>query len=173
MCRLFVGGLGFARVLGRIVAHARRFVAPHEKVICASPLADPAPAAYISASNKPACGIHSSGSSATASHEVPSMIYIFHLLDKPDSAALRQRVRPQHQAYLAAVADRIAFAGPLLADDGQTMLGSVLAIDFDSRQAAQAWQASEPFTRAGLYARSELHGFTNLWPQRAGFAAAA
>lgn len=97
------------------------------------------------------------------------MIFCFILLDKPDSAELRQRVRPEHKAYLAAVADRMAFAGPFVADDGQTMLGSLLAIDFESREAAHAWLADEPFTRAGLYASTTVHAFVNLWPQRAGF----
>ena len=101
------------------------------------------------------------------------MIYIFHLLDKPDRATLRQSVRPEHKIYLAAVADRIAFAGPLLADDGQTMVGSLLAIDFESRLAADVWLASEPFNLAGLYASREVHGFANLWPQRVGFPPAA
>lgn len=101
------------------------------------------------------------------------MIYVFHLLDRPDAQALRQRVRPEHKAYLGAVADRIAFAGPLLADDGSTMIGSLLAIDFDSREAAVAWQAAEPFSRAGLYASVSVHAFRNLWPQRAGFPPAA
>ena len=101
------------------------------------------------------------------------MIYVFHLRDKADGAALRQQVRPQHKAYLGAVAERIAFAGPLMADDGVTMIGSLLAIDFDSRAAAQAWLADEPFTRAGLYATAEIDAFVNLWPQRAGFPPAA
>jgi uncharacterized protein len=98
------------------------------------------------------------------------MVYVFRLLDRPDAAALRQQVRPEHKAYLAQVADRIAFAGPLTHDDGVTMIGSLLAIDFDSRDAACSWLAGEPFTRAGLYAGSEMHAFVNLWPQRAGFA---
>ncbi|SFP13953.1 hypothetical protein SAMN05216567_104319 [Variovorax sp. OK605] len=100
------------------------------------------------------------------------MIFVFHLLDKPDSAALRTAVRPEHKACIAQVAERMAFAGPLLADDGKTMLGSLLAIDFDSRAAAEAWQANEPFTRAGLYASSSVLAFTNLWPQKVGFAPA-
>jgi uncharacterized protein YciI len=98
------------------------------------------------------------------------MVFSFILLDKPDAAELRQRVRPEHKAYLAQVADRIAFAGPLVADDGQTMLGSLLAIDFASRDAAHAWLAQEPFVQAGLYASTTVHAFVNLWPQRAGFA---
>jgi uncharacterized protein YciI len=97
------------------------------------------------------------------------MIYTFILIDKPDHADLRQRVRPEHKAYLAAVADRMAFAGPFTKDDGQTMLGSLLAIDFDSRDAAHAWLANEPFTLAGLYASTTIHAFVNLWPQKAGF----
>ncbi len=97
------------------------------------------------------------------------MIHTFFLIDKPGRSELRQRMRPEHKAYLAAVADRIAFAGPLVADDGQTMIGSLLAIDFDSREAAQAWLADEPFTRAGVYASSSIHAFVNLWPQKAGF----
>jgi uncharacterized protein YciI len=98
------------------------------------------------------------------------VIYVFHLLDRPGSGALRERVRPEHKAYLGRVADRIAFAGPLTEDDGVTMIGSLLAIDFDSRDAALAWLADEPFTRAGLYASSQVQAFVNLWPQRAGFA---
>lgn len=94
---------------------------------------------------------------------------MFRLLDKPDGAALRQRVRPEHKAYLAQVADRIAFAGPLTHDDGVTMIGSLLAIDFASRADAMAWLADEPFTRGGLYAATEVQAFVNLWPQRAGF----
>ena len=99
------------------------------------------------------------------------MIFIFHLLDKPASGELRQRVRPEHKAYLGALAERIAFAGPLTADDGVAMVGSLLAIDFDSREAAQAWLAAEPFTRAGLYASTSIYPFINLWPQKAGFPA--
>ncbi|WP_397408094.1 YciI family protein [Polaromonas sp.] len=99
------------------------------------------------------------------------MIYIFSLIDKPDSGALRQRIRPEHKAYLAGMAERIAFAGPLVTDDGQTMLGSLLAIEFESREAAYAWLAEEPFTRAGLYASTSIHAFVNLWPQKAGFPA--
>ena len=101
------------------------------------------------------------------------MIFSFILIDKPDAGDLRQRVRPEHKAYLAGVAERMAFAGPLVADDGQTMMGSLLAIDFPSRDAAHAWLADEPFTRAGLYASVTIHAFVNLWPQRAGFAPAA
>jgi uncharacterized protein len=98
------------------------------------------------------------------------VIYMLRLLDKPGASALRDAVRPAHKAYLGQMADRIAFAGPLVADDGVAMVGSLLAIDFASREEAMAWLADEPFTRAGLYAGTEVHAFVNLWPQKAGFA---
>jgi uncharacterized protein len=101
------------------------------------------------------------------------LLFALHLLDNPDVAELRQRIRPEHKVYLALVAERIAFAGPLLRDDGQTMVGSLLVIDFASRDAVLAWLADEPFTRAGLYAATEIHAFVNLWPQRCGFPPAA
>ena len=81
--------------------------------------------------------------------------------------------RPEHKAYLAAAAERIAFAGPLLADDGKTMVGSLLVLDFPSREEAQRWIAAEPFTRAGVYASTGIHAYENLWPQRTGFPPAA
>ncbi len=98
------------------------------------------------------------------------MLYVLHLLDKPGTADLRRRLRPEHKTFLARMADRIAFAGPLLADDGETMIGSLLVIDFPSADAARAWLADEPFTRAGLYGQTRIDAFANLWPQRCGFA---
>lgn len=97
------------------------------------------------------------------------MIYTFILTDRPGAGALRLQKRAEHKACLALLRERIAFAGPLLAEDGRTMIGSLLAIDFPSRDAAAAWLAGEPFHRAGLYAGVAIHGFHNLWPQRAGF----
>ena len=97
------------------------------------------------------------------------MLFAFHLTDRADAGDLRQRVRPEHKAYLAQVAERIAFAGPLLADDGHAMLGSLLVINFANRAEALAWLEHEPFTRAGLYGRAQVDAFNNLWPQRAGF----
>ena len=97
------------------------------------------------------------------------MLFTFFLVDKPGALAQRLEIRPEHKAYLGAKAEQIAFAGPLLADDGKTMVGSLLVIDFASRDEAQHWIAEEPFTRAGVYASTSIYPFQNLWPQKAGF----
>ena len=64
----------------------------------------------------------------------------FHRLRNPNS----QQWRPAHKEYLGRVADHIAFAGPLFADDGETMQGSLLVIDFPDRAAAEAWLRLAP-----------------------------
>ena len=97
------------------------------------------------------------------------MLFTFFLIDKPGALAQRMELRPEPKAYLGAKAEQIAFAGPLLADDGKTMVGSLLVIDFASREDAQRWLAAEPFTRAGVYASTAIYPFQNLWPQKAGF----
>ena len=97
------------------------------------------------------------------------MLYTFFLIDKPEALATRLEMRPRHKAYLAAKAEQIAFAGPLLTDDGKTMVGSLLVIDFASREEAHRWIAGEPFTQAGVYASTSIYAFGNLWPQKVGF----
>ena len=97
------------------------------------------------------------------------MLFAFMLFDAPGMAARRLEIRPEHKAYLGAVAERIAFAGPLL-DDAGAMTGSLLVIDFADRAAALAWLEAEPFTRAGVYGTRQVMAFRNLWPQKTGFA---
>ena len=97
------------------------------------------------------------------------MIFAILLMDRPGTADLRIQIRPEHRAYLAQLSDRMAFAGPLTSEDGQTIVGSLLAIDFPSRAAVDAWLKDEPYTKAGVYEKSIIHVFNNMWEQKAGF----
>ena len=97
------------------------------------------------------------------------MIFTIFLMDKPGTADLRIQVRPEHRAYLAKHADRMAFAGPLTSDDGQTTLGSLLVMDFANRSEVENWLKDEPFTIAGVYEKPIIHVFNNMWPQKVGF----
>lgn len=96
------------------------------------------------------------------------MLFCFYNLDKPGTD-LRATLRPAHRNYLAKFADRFAFAGPLMASDGTTPVGSLLVLDFDSLDDAMAFIKNEPYTAAGLYESVEVRPFANLWEQRAGF----
>ncbi|MBC7730388.1 MAG: YciI family protein [Bacteriovorax sp.] len=81
-----------------------------------------------------------------------ALLCIDPLTDRPGSAALcaRARARPGLQGCVAQVVGRIGFAGPLPADDGHTLIDSLLAIDFAGRDAALARLRGAPFTSAGL-----------------------
>jgi len=80
-------------------------------------------------------------------------------------AETRTAKRAEHKAYLAAVESSIHFAGPLVAEDGATVIGSLLVVDHPDRAAAEAWLADEPFTRAGLYQSTEIVAIRALWPR--------
>jgi uncharacterized protein YciI len=96
------------------------------------------------------------------------MLFAFINWDDEDAAQLRAELRPVHREYLRAAEDRIAFAGPLLDDDAETVRGSLLVLDFPDREQAEAWLRDEPYTKAGLYGQVNVRPFNNLWPQRAG-----
>ena len=97
------------------------------------------------------------------------MIFTIFLMDKPGTADLRAQIRPEHRAYLAKQADRMAFAGPLTSDDGKTTLGSLLVMDFENRHELENWLKEEPFTVAGVYEKPVIHVFNNMWQQKVGF----
>lgn len=96
------------------------------------------------------------------------MLYSFYNIDSVGTS-LRAELRPAHRAYLAKFADQFAFAGPLLAEDGVTPIGSLLVLDFCSSREARAFIEAEPYTVAGLYSSVSIRPFVNLWEQRKGF----
>jgi len=89
--------------------------------------------------------------------------------DNPGMAERRVELRPEHKAHVARIADQLAFAGPLLADDGQAIVGSLIVAEFADKQAAQDWLDQEPYFRNGVYGSVQIRRFANYWPQRAGF----
>jgi uncharacterized protein len=49
--------------------------------------------------------------------------------------------------------------GPLLSDDGSAWAGNVVAFERVTRSTVEAMLENDPFARAGLYDRVEIH----LW----------
>ncbi len=96
------------------------------------------------------------------------MMFMLYCIDAPGQGGQRLALRPQHKAHVAKVQDQLAAAGPLFADDGTTMIGSLLLIDFPDRAALDAWLQDEPFTQQGVYGKVTIHPFLNVWPQKAG-----
>ncbi|MDB5983376.1 MAG: hypothetical protein JWQ69_4391 [Pseudomonas sp.] len=79
--------------------------------------------------------------------------------DNPDTEALRQRLRPTHQAHLRAPeAHRVVvrLGGPTLNDSGAAMNGTLLVIEAASLPEVEAFMQDDPYVRAGLFASIEI-----------------
>lgn len=79
--------------------------------------------------------------------------------DHPGLLALRQRLRPTHQAHLrASEAHRVVvrLGGPTLDDAGATMNGTLLVIEAASLPEVEAFMQDDPYVQAGLFASIEI-----------------
>src|SRR3546814_1910063 len=67
------------------------------------------------------------------------MYYIIYALDRPDAGDLRIKTRAAHREYLHRpdLPVRLVLAGPLLADDAVTIIGSVIVVAADSRSRSE------------------------------------
>ncbi|MHC8508247.1 MAG: YciI family protein [Rhodospirillales bacterium] len=79
------------------------------------------------------------------------MLYALICRDKPDHAHVRAENRPAHLEHLKKLGGALWAAGPLLADDGETMTGSLIIVDFESPAEAEAFAAADPYAQAGLF----------------------
>lgn len=79
------------------------------------------------------------------------MHYVISCTDKPDHLDVRLANRPAHVAYVGEHVAHVKLAGPYLSEDGDTMVGSMLIVDFDSREAVERFAANDPYNRAGVF----------------------
>ena len=81
--------------------------------------------------------------------------------DGPDGEAKRKVHRAVHLLNLEQLDKqrRVVLAGPL-ADK----TGSLLVLEFDSREDAEEFVKQDPYTIHGVFERVEIHPFTQVFP---------
>jgi len=84
------------------------------------------------------------------------MLYVAYCLDKPGHEAVRAENRPAHLEFLKSHAAEIVIAGPVLSDDGQQAIGSLLILEFEHRAEVDRFLKSDPYAKAGLFASVDL-----------------
>lgn len=84
--------------------------------------------------------------------------------DKPDSLDVRLATREAHLAYLQSAKVTLQLCGPMLTDDGSSMIGSMFVIEAQDRQAVQDFADADPYQQAGLFARTTLRPFRQVIP---------
>ena len=80
--------------------------------------------------------------------------------DKPGSLDLRQAVRAAHLDYIAATGV-VDFGGPLVDANG-AMTGSLIVLNVADMGDAEAWAASDPYAKAGLFASVTLDAWRRV-----------
>ena len=93
------------------------------------------------------------------------MLFAIVCHDKPDSLSLRMDNRPEHVDYLKGFNDRIVIARPMLSDDGESPVGSLLIMDLEDLAAAKAFAAGDPFAKAGLFDSVSIRPYRKTFPQ--------
>ncbi|TCT02205.1 YciI family protein [Aquabacter spiritensis] len=96
------------------------------------------------------------------------MLYSIHCLDGGDRSAMRAQHFQAHQDYLKAATVRLVVAGPLLADDGETAVGSMFVIEAPDRATAEAFNHGDPFNKAGVWGTISITVFKKRWDDRLG-----
>jgi uncharacterized protein YciI len=92
------------------------------------------------------------------------MLFHIYCEDKPDHGAVRAANRNAHLAFLEPYRDRLILAGPMLSDDGQGMIGSVLVVDLADRAEVDKFITGDPYGQAGLFARVIARPFKKVFP---------
>ncbi len=84
------------------------------------------------------------------------MLFVAICFDKDGAEETRLCNRAAHLDYLRLNAQSIKTCGPFIAENGVTMIGSMLIVEAEDRKAAEALLAREPYTAAGLFKSVEL-----------------
>lgn len=90
------------------------------------------------------------------------MRYVIQCLDGEGRLPARLQHRPAHKAYLADCGVDIRLSGPLVADDGETMIGSLFVVEVPDRAAAERFNREDPFSVHGIWDQVSIHAFLDL-----------
>lgn len=90
------------------------------------------------------------------------MLFAIHGVDRKGALDTRLAHYEAHKAFLSdtsAFGVEIVMSGPLVADDGTTMIGSLFLIEAPDRAAVEAFNAADPFKKADIWERVTITGF--------------
>jgi uncharacterized protein YciI len=88
------------------------------------------------------------------------MLYAVICTDRPGALDLRRANREAHLLYLAETGC-VVQAGPFL-DPAGDMVGSLVVLEVVTRAEAEDWAAADPYAKAGLFERVEIHAWKRV-----------
>lgn len=90
------------------------------------------------------------------------MLFAIYALDGEGALPKRLEHGGAHSAHITGAAGygvKIVISGPLVMDDGETMTGSLIVIEAQNREAAERFNASDPYRLAGVWEKVTISGF--------------
>jgi uncharacterized protein YciI len=90
------------------------------------------------------------------------MLFAIHAVDHPGALDKRLSNYDAHKAFLSDTSRfgvTIVMSGPLVADDGNTMIGSLFLVEGADRKAIEAFHQADPFFAAGIWQNVTITGF--------------
>ena len=97
-------------------------------------------------------------------------LFVLSCTDRAGTLEKRLATRPAHLARLQQLdaEGRLIVAGAMPKDPSNPQAGfygSTMIVDFDSREALDAWLQDEPFLKEGVYSHIDVKPFNKAFPQ--------
>ncbi len=90
------------------------------------------------------------------------MLFVVHALDRANILPTRAKHYRDHRIHLDRAEEHhvdVVTAGTLLADDGETPVGSIFVVDAADRAAVDAFTRSDPYHVNGVWERVHIHRY--------------
>jgi uncharacterized protein YciI len=90
------------------------------------------------------------------------MLFVVHAIDKTDILPTRAKFYRVHRVHLDEAEQHdvdVVTAGTLVADDGETPVGSIFVIDAKDRAAVDAFTRSDPYHVNRVWETVQIHGY--------------
>ena len=88
------------------------------------------------------------------------MLFVVHALDKAGILPTRAKHYRDHRIHLDRAGDHgvsVMTAGTLVAEDGETPVGSLFILEAENRAAVDAFTASDPYHVNGVWQAVDVH----------------
>jgi len=90
------------------------------------------------------------------------MLFAVQAFDRQGALPVRQANYDAHRAFLndtQRFGVEIVMSGPLVADDGETPIGSLFVVEAPDRASVEKFHQADPFSSAAVFERSHIVGF--------------
>jgi uncharacterized protein YciI len=90
------------------------------------------------------------------------MLFAIHAVDRTGALPTRLANYDAHKTFLSDTSRfgvKIVMSGPLVSDDGATMIGSLFLIEAPGRGDVEAFNRADPFAAADIWEKVTITGF--------------